>query len=128
MQILDPIADMLTRLRNGQAALHKEVSVPGSKMKSDIVKILLDEGYVAGVDTSERDIKIVLKYVDGKKGAFSGLKRISKPGRKVYVGKDEIPFVHNGLGICILSTSQGIMSGHRARKVGVGGELLCEIW
>ena len=106
MQIVDPIADMLTRLRNGQMALHKEVSVPGSKMKSDIVKILLNEGYVAGVDTSERDIKITLKYVDGKKGAFSGLKRISKPGRKVYVGKDEIPFVNNGIVICMLSNKQ----------------------
>ncbi len=127
MQIVDPIADMLTRLRNAQMALHKEVSVPGSKMKSAIIKILLDEGYVAGVDTSERDMKVTLKYVDGK-AALSGLKRISKPGRKVYVSKDKIPMVQNGLGICILSTSQGIMSGHKANKVGVGGELLCEIW
>lgn len=126
MQI-DPIADMLTRLRNAQMALHKEVSVPESKMKSAIIKILLDEGYVAGVDTSERDMKVTLKYVDGK-AALSGLKRISKPGRKVYVSKDRIPMVQNGLGICILSTSQGIMSGHKANKVGVGGELLCEIW
>ncbi len=127
MQIVDPIADMLTRLRNAQMALHKEVSVPESKMKSAIIKILLDEGYVAGVDTSERDMKVTLKYVDGK-AALSGLKRISKPGRKVYVSKDRIPMVQNGLGICILSTSQGIMSGHKANKVGVGGELLCEIW
>ena len=96
-------------------------------MKSAIIKILLDEGYVAGVDTSERDMKVTLKYVDGK-AALSGLKRISKPGRKVYVSKDRIPMVQNGLGICILSTSQGIMSGHKANKVGVGGELLCEIW
>ena len=127
MQIIDPIADILTRLRNAQIALHKEVSVPESKMKSAIIKILLDEGYVAGVDTSERDMKVTLKYVDGK-AALSGLKRISKPGRKVYVSKDRIPMVQNGLGICILSTSQGIMSGHKANKVGVGGELLCEIW
>ena len=127
MQIVDPIADMLTRLRNAQMVLHKEVSVPESKMKSAIIKILLDEGYVAGVDTSERDMKVTLKYVDGK-AALSGLKRISKPGRKVYVSKDRIPMVQNGLGICILSTSQGIMSGHKANKVGVGGELLCEIW
>lgn len=127
MQIVDPIADMLTRLRNAQMALHKEVSVPESKMKSAIIKILLDEGYVAGVDTFERDMKVTLKYVDGK-AALSGLKRISKPGRKVYVSKDRIPMVQNGLGICILSTSQGIMSGHKANKVGVGGELLCEIW
>ena len=127
MQIVDPIADMLTRLRNAQMALHKEVSVPESKMKSAIIKILLDEGYVAGVDTSERDMKVTLKYVDGK-AALSGLKRISKPGRKVYVSKDRIPMVQNGLGICILSTSQGILSGHKANKVGVGGELLCEIW
>ena len=108
----DPIADMLTRIRNAHLALHKEVSVPSSKMKEAIAAILKQEG---------------LKYFKGKP-AIEGLKRMSKPGRRVYVGAHEIPRVQNGLGICILSTSHGVLAGDKAHQMKVGGELLCEIW
>lgn len=123
----DPIADMLTRIRNAHMALHKEVSVPRSKMKESIAAILQQEGYVNDVKVEEKDIKISLKYHKGQP-AIAGLKRISKPGRRVYVGSLHIPQVQNGLGICILSTSTGVMEGNNARDNKVGGELLCEIW
>ncbi|MDR1126261.1 MAG: 30S ribosomal protein S8 [Deltaproteobacteria bacterium] len=123
----DPIADMLTRIRNAHMALHKEVSVPRSKMKESIAAILQQEGYVNDVKVDEKEIKISLKYHKGAPG-IAGLKRISKPGRRVYVGSLEIPRVQNGLGICILSTSTGVMEGAHAREKKVGGELLCEIW
>lgn len=123
----DPIADMLTRIRNAHMALHKEVSVPRSKMKESIAAILQQEGYVNDVKVEEKDIKIALKYHKGQP-AIAGLKRISKPGRRVYVGSLDIPKVQNGLGICILSTSHGVMDGNRAHDSKVGGELLCEIW
>lgn len=123
----DPIADMLTRIRNAHMALHKEVSVPRSKMKESIAAILQQEGYVNDVKVEEKDIKIALKYHQGQP-AIAGLRRISKPGRRVYVGSMNIPQVQNGLGICILSTSTGVLDGNLAREKKVGGELLCEIW
>ena len=123
----DPIADMLTRIRNAHLALHKEVSVPRSKIKLVIAQILKDEGYVEDVLAEDANIKLTLKYSKGKP-AILGLKKISKPGRRVYVGAGEIPSVQNGLGICIVSTSSGLLPGGIAREKNVGGELLCEIW
>ena len=125
--LTDPIADMLTRIRNAHLALHKEVSVPRSKMKESIAAILKQEGYVENVSVDDKHISIALKYHSGK-AAISGLKRISKPGRRVYVGAHGIPRVQNGLGICILSTSRGLLDGVSAHERKVGGELLCEIW
>ncbi len=123
----DPIADMLTRIRNAHMALFKEVSVPRSKIKEAIANILKNEGYVDNVSLEDRNIKIALKYISGK-AVISGLKRISKPGRRVYVGAAAVPDVQNGLGICILSTSKGILSGAQAKEEHIGGELICEIW
>ena len=125
--LTDPIADMLTRIRNAHLALHKEVSVPRSKMKEAMATILKQEGYVEDVTGDERNITIALKYVKGRP-AITGLKRISKPGRRVYVGAHQIPRVQNGLGICILSTSRGVLDGMTAPADKTGGELLCEVW
>ena len=125
--LTDPIADMLTRIRNAHLALHKEVSVPRSKMKEAMATILKQEGYVEDVTVDERNITIALKYVKGRT-AITGLKRISKPGRRVYVGAHQIPRVQNGLGICILSTSRGVLDGMTAQADKTGGELLCEVW
>ncbi len=127
--LTDPIADMLTRIRNAHLALHKEVSVPRSKIKEAMATILKQEGYVedVSVDEENRCITIALKYVGGRP-AIRGLKRISKPGRRVYVGAGEIPRVQNGLGICILSTSRGVLDGQTAQAEKAGGELLCEVW
>lgn len=125
--LTDPIADMLTRIRNAHLALHKEVSVPRSKMKEAMATILKQEGYVEDVAVDERNITIALKYVKGRP-AITGLKRISKPGRRVYVGAHQIPRVQNGLGICILSTSRGVLDGMTAQADKTGGELLCEVW
>ncbi len=127
--LTDPIADMLTRIRNAHLALHKEVSVPRSKMKEAIASILKQEGYVEdyALDNNDRDIKIQLKYYKNRP-AISGLKRISKPGRRMYVASDAIPRVQNGLGICILSTSKGLLAGEIAKNQKTGGELLCEVW
>ncbi len=125
--LTDPIADMLTRIRNAHLALHQEVSVPRSKMKEAIALILKAEGYVNDYSVAEREIKIALKYHKGKP-VIAGLKKISKPGRRVYVGAQDIPKVQNGLGICILSTSRGLLEGGAAKDANTGGELLCEIW
>ena len=125
--VTDPIADMLTRIRNAHLALHKEVSVPRSKMKEALAGILKQEGYVNEVAVEDKAIKIRLKYHNGAP-AIAGLQRISTPGRRVYVGHSVIPKVQNGLGISILSTSSGVMDGDTAREKKVGGELLCEIW
>ncbi len=125
--LTDPIADMLTRIRNAHMALHSEVNIPRSKIKVALASILKDAGYVEDVQVNDRDIEIKLKYIDGK-AAISGLKRISTPGRRVYVNSREIPKVQNGLGICILSTSSGVLDGNAAHEKKVGGELLCEIW
>jgi small subunit ribosomal protein S8 len=125
--LTDPIADMLTRIRNAHLALHKEVSVPRSRMKESIAAILKQEGYVDNVVVDDKTIAVTLKYHRGRP-AISGLKRISKPGRRSYVGFTSIPRVQNGLGICILSTSCGVLDGAAALEKKVGGELLCEIW
>ena len=123
----DPIADMLTRIRNAHLALHKEVSVPRSKIKESMAEILKEEGYITDYAVDGGAIVITLKYFKGKP-VIEGLKRLSKPGRRVYVGANDIPRVQNGLGICILSTSRGVLEGNRAREQKAGGELLCEIW
>lgn len=125
--LTDPIADMLTRIRNAHLALHKEVNVPRSKMKEALAAILKQEGYVEDVAVDGDVIAITLKYQKGRP-AISGLKRASTPGRRVYVNSRQIPRVQNGLGICILSTSSGVMDGETAQEKNVGGELLCEIW
>lgn len=127
MSVSDPIADMLTRIRNAYMALHKEIIVPKSKMKLAIISILSEEGYLDTFEEREWDIRIVLKYVRGKP-AITGLKRVSKPSKRKYVGTDEIPKVQSGLGINILSTSRGIFEGSRAHENRLGGELLCQIW
>ncbi|MDR1855841.1 MAG: 30S ribosomal protein S8 [Desulfovibrio sp.] len=125
--LTDPIADMLTRIRNAHLALHKEVNVPRSKMKEAIAGILKSEGYVDEVKSEGSAITITLKYLKGKP-AITGLRRMSSPGRRVYVNAGSIPRVQNGLGICILSTSRGVLDGVSAHERKVGGELLCEIW
>ena len=128
----DPIADMLTRIRNGLIARHDSVTLPASNMKKAIAKILLDEGFIKAVDMIDDglqgQIKLTLKYAQGKESVIKGLKRISKPGLRVYAKNDEIPKVLGGLGIAIISTSKGVMSDKDARKAGVGGEVLAYIW
>lgn len=132
MTMSDPIADMLTRIRNASSANHKTVSVPYSKMKKAIADILLDEGYVSNVEVIEGepsdDIKITLKYTPEKEKVIAGIKRISKPGLRIYVGQEDIPKVLNGLGIAVISTSKGILTDKQARQAGVGGEVLCYVW
>lgn len=127
----DPIADMLTRIRNGNSAKHKSVEIPASNMKKDLAQILLDEGYIKGYNVTEDEkqgvMTIDLKYV-GEQRSISGIKRISKPGRRVYVKADEVPSVLNGLGTAIISTSKGIMTDKNARKEAVGGEVICYVW
>ncbi|MBR2798251.1 MAG: 30S ribosomal protein S8 [Clostridia bacterium] len=130
--INDPIADMLTRIRNGLIARHDSVTMPASNMKKAIAKILLDEGYIKSVDYVDDglqgQIKIALKYVQGRESVIKGLKRISKPGLRVYARSSEIPKVLGGLGIAIISTSKGVMTDKEARNAGVGGEVLAYIW
>jgi small subunit ribosomal protein S8 len=132
MNVSDPIADMLTRIRNASRAHHLEVVVPASRVKREIARILVDEGFIAsfgeGRDGVHPVITLHLKYVDGKASVVSGLKRISKPGLRVYARKTDIPRVLGGLGIVIVSTSQGIMTGAQARKAQLGGEVLAYVW
>ncbi len=131
MNLTDPIADMLTRIRNAVRAKHTTVDVPYSKVKNEIAKILLDEGFVADIETVEngvnKNIRITLKYKDSK-SVIQGLKRISKPGLRIYAEKEELPRVLNGLGIAIISTSKGIVTDKVARKNNVGGEVMAYIW
>jgi len=128
----DPIADMLTRIKNALMARHKTVVVPGSKLKIEIARILKEEGYIEDYRVIEEKpqtkIEIVLKYDEKKRPVIAGIKRVSKPGRRIYRGYRELPKVLNGMGIAIISTSQGIMTDHEARKRRVGGEVICEIW
>lgn len=128
----DPIADMLTRIRNGNNAKHNSVDVPASNMKRQIAQILLDEGFIKSFDVTEDGkqgiIKIQLKYGQNSEKVISGIKKISKPGLKVYVKNNEIPKVLGGLGIAILSTSSGVMTDKEARSEGIGGEVLCYVW
>ncbi len=130
--INDPIADMLTRIRNGLIARHDSVTMPASNEKKAIAKILLDEGYIKSVDFIDDglqgQIKIALKYVQGRESVIKGLKRISKPGLRVYAKSNELPKVLGGLGIAIVSTSKGVMTDKAARVAGVGGEVLAYIW
>jgi small subunit ribosomal protein S8 len=130
--VSDPIADMLTRIRNAMQARHAKVDVPGSKLKLEIARILKEEGYVLnykqGDEGSKRVIKIYLKYNPNNTPVISHLERESKPGRRVYVASNEIPRVLGGMGINILTTPSGVMTGRTARKQGIGGELLCSVW
>jgi len=132
MNVSDPIADMLTRIRNASRARHTDVVVPASRTKREIARILKDEGFIEDVEElrsgSHADLRIRLKYIDGKAPVVSGLKRISKPGLRVYAAKTDIPRVLGGLGIVIVSTSQGIMTGAQARKAQLGGEILAYVW
>ncbi len=132
MQITDPIADMLTRIRNANSAKHDTVDVPASNMKKAIAQILLDEGYIKGYQVTEDNkqgvIHITLKYGEGKSKVIQGLRRVSKPGLRVFASVDEIPRVMKGLGIAIVSTSKGVMTDKAARAANVGGEVLAFIW
>ena len=132
MQITDPIADMLTRIRNAGSARHETVDVPNSKMKKAIAEILLEEGYIKSFqlidDGTQGIIRVTLKYLPGKEKAIQGLRRVSKPGLRVYAGADELPQVLRGLGIAIISTSTGIMTDKNARAQHVGGEVLAFVW
>ena len=133
MSITDPIADMLTRIRNAVAARHDSVTIPLSKTKLDMARILKEEGFIEGYDllrpdTPKAAVKIGLHYRGKNESSISGMKRVSKPGLRVYVGKGEIPRYYGGLGVAILSTSEGVMTGKQAWRNGVGGELLCYVW
>ena len=132
MHITDPVADMLTRIRNANNAKHETVDVPVSNMKKSIAQILLDEGYIKSFqivdDGTQGTIRITLKYNAGKEKVISGLRRVSKPGLRVYVGADELPQVLRGLGIAIVSTSKGVMTDKAARAAHVGGEVLAFVW
>ncbi len=132
MIVNDPIADMLTRIRNAQIARHDSVTMPASNMKKSIAKLLVDEGYIKSVekidDGLQGELKINLKYLDKKQPVIVGLKRISKPGLRVYAKCEDLPKVLGGLGVAIISTSKGIMTDKDARKENLGGEVLCYIW
>ena len=132
MQITDPVADMLTRIRNANSAKHDTVDVPASNLKKAIAQILLDEGYIKAFQITDEgvqgNIHITLKYVGKKEKVISGLRRVSKPGLRVYVGADELPRVLRGLGIAIISTSKGVMTDKKARELHVGGEVLAFVW
>jgi small subunit ribosomal protein S8 len=132
MTVTDPIADMLTRIRNANSGLKDSVEMPASRMKLEIARLLQEEGYINDYALLRGDsfdnVVLDLKYGDNKQKVISGLKRISKPGRRVYAQKDAIPRVLGGLGISIISTSKGLMTGRQAEKVGIGGEVLCFIW
>lgn len=132
MQITDAIADLLTRVRNASSAKHESVDIPASGLKKEIARILLDEGYIRNLEIIEDGkqgvIRIALKYSVNKQNVITGIKRISKPGLRVYANKDELPKVLGGLGIAIISTSKGIMTDKKARNEGVGGEVLAFVW
>ncbi len=132
MTMTDPVADMLTRVRNAVTARHEHVNIPASKMKAAIAQVLQDEGFIREFDTFEegprRFLRIQLNYTDKKEPLLNGLKRVSRPGLRVYVQKREIPRVYNGLGIAILSTPRGLMTGQQAWRQQTGGEVLCYVW
>ena len=132
MVMTDPIADMLTRIRNANDAKHEFVDIPASKIKKEIACILLEEGYIKGFDVIDDGkqgiIRVELKYQQNKERVITGIKRISKPGLRVYVGKEDTPRVLGGLGIAIISTSKGIVTDRKARTQGVGGEVICYVW
>lgn len=131
--VTDPISDLLTRIRNGHMAEHDKVDIPASRMKHAVVRILKEEGYIKNFKVVEskdrhRTIRVYLKYLPSGKAAINGLQRISKPGRRVYKGKDNLPKVLAGMGISIITTNRGIMTDVKARNAGVGGEVLCKVW
>ncbi|MGI6365866.1 MAG: 30S ribosomal protein S8 [Bacillota bacterium] len=132
MTMTDPIADMLTRIRNANTALHSSVEVPASKIKIALAETLKEEGFIEDFeviqDNKQGIIRIKLRYENGKRRIITGIKRISKPGLRVYAKKDEIPRVLGGLGVAIISTSQGVMVDRKARAAGLGGEVLCYVW
>ncbi len=137
MSVNDPIADMLTRIRNAVMAGHTLVSLPGSKIKTALAKILQDEGFIEGYEEVQLDgrphrvLRIRLKYVGERRDrrpVINGLERASRPGRRIYVGKSEIPWIQSGMGVAILTTPRGVMTGTQARKLGLGGEVLCYVW
>ena len=137
MTVIDPIADMLTRIRNAVMAGHTLVAMPSSKLKVEIAKIMKDEGYLEGFelveneDSSQKVLRMKIKYVGerrARRSVISGIERVSKPGRRIYTKKQDIPWVLSGIGVAILSTPKGVMTGARARQLGVGGEILCKVW
>ena len=132
MTMTDPIADMLTRIRNANTAGHKSVSIPASNIKKSIAGILLEEGFIGGFDVIEDDkqgmINVEMKYGPANEKVINGIKKISKPGLKVYAKANEVPRILGGLGIAIVSTSKGVISDKEARKLGVGGEVICYVW
>lgn len=137
MSINDPISDMLTRIRNAVLAGHAQVAMPSSKIKSEIAKILKDEGFLEGFEVvngepeSQKVLRLKIKYVGDRRqrrAVISGLQRVSSPGRRIYTKKTDIPWVLSGIGVAILSTPKGVMTGARARQLGVGGEILCKVW
>jgi small subunit ribosomal protein S8 len=137
MSVNDPIADMLTRIRNGVMAGHSQVAMPSSKIKVEIAKILKEEGFVENFEVAEVEqvgqkvLRVKIKYVGERRErrpVISGLERVSKPGRRIYTKRQDIPWVLSGIGVAILSTPKGVMTGQRARQLGVGGEILCKVW
>ncbi len=137
MTVIDPIADMLTRIRNAVMAGHTLVAMPSSKLKLEIAKIMKDEGYLEGFELVENEestqkvLRMKIKYVGerrARRSVISGIERISKPGRRIYTKKQDIPWVLSGIGVAIISTPKGVMTGARARQLGVGGEILCKVW
>jgi small subunit ribosomal protein S8 len=132
MSLTDPVADFLTRIRNSIRARHQKLDVPASKLKAEIARILKEEGYISNFKTTEENgrsvLRVYLKYGANNEAAIRDLERISRPGCRVYIGRDEIRRVQGGLGISIMTTPKGVMTGRQARREGVGGEVLCEIW
>jgi small subunit ribosomal protein S8 len=137
MTVIDPIADMLTRIRNAVSAGHTLVAMPSSKLKIEIAKIMKDEGFLEGFDVAETEdsvqkvLRLKIKYVGERRErrpVISGIERVSKPGRRIYTKKQDIPWVLSGIGVAIISTPKGVMTGARARQLGVGGEILCKVW
>ena len=132
MVMTDPIADLITRIRNGYRARKEAVELPGSKIKTEVARVLKEEGFISDYEETRQDkwpvLRVYLLYRQGKKAAVEGIRRVSKPGGRHYVGQDEIPRVLNGLGISVLSTSKGVLSDRETRNLKVGGELLIEVW
>jgi small subunit ribosomal protein S8 len=136
MTVIDPIADMLTRIRNAVMAGHALVAMPSSKLKIEIAKIMKDEGFLEGfeiadAESTQKVLRLKIKYVGERRErrpVISGIERVSKPGRRIYTKKQDIPWVLSGIGVAILSTPKGVMTGARARQLGVGGEILCKVW
>ena len=130
--LTDPIADMLTRIRNANMALHDQVEMPGSHLKTQIARVLEEQGYIVGYESGTDGIRstltVKLKYDQARRRVITGITRVSKPGRRVYADKDSLPKVLGGMGIAIISTSLGLVTGHEARRRGVGGEVLCTVW